>query len=231
MTGRTSIPNLNELEGVGLLEKKTVLLGSSMPAEFETPKWFDNRGWHAPTDNQGNQPACVGYAIADYLEVRNWRRTGRREQVDAMKIYLEAKKIDGDNNPGTALSSGMQAAQRLGHFPAQMEYEFIATVEQVFYAMHRNFVVIAGFMIDQNWYRMDTTGFIGKDNNAVPKGGHAVVICSGNIQTGDPEKDWVGVHNQWGKGWGCGGFGRMTVRQFNSSIVKAVLVKENVVLW
>jgi len=181
------------------------------------PKYIDSRPFCIPASDQGNKPSCAGFATAGYIEVRNYRKTHQQKQIDGLDIYREAKRIDGDNAAGTQLTSAVQAAKNL----ELIEYtnmRVIQTKAQLQFAMLTHDIVIAGFMINDNWNHVDSkTGEI-EQNGASSLGGHAVLI---NYY----DQSSVGWQNSWGP-WGYQGFGKMSWFQFDKQFMYAVIIEK-----
>jgi hypothetical protein len=49
----------------------------------------------APTDNQGDFPACAGFSAATIIESLFWKETGKLKQLDSLQVYQLAKQKDG----------------------------------------------------------------------------------------------------------------------------------------
>jgi hypothetical protein len=77
---------------------------------LEPPKRKDHRAywnWY----NQGNEGACVGFAVSRMQTLYN------RKKFVAGYVYLAAQKLDewpGENYPGTSVRAGMEVARTMG---------------------------------------------------------------------------------------------------------------------
>lgn len=204
--------------------------------QIDIPGYQDYRALHSPTDDQGNQSACAGFATADWLEVQHWIETGTGgKQYPALEIYQRAKMLDGDNQDGTTLDHAAMAAMELGFIPPAASIRHVRGFRSIAQILHRQRCAITGFNINDNWRGTGPDGFIGRADCA-NIGGHAVAVDSYHIYlkpggslrddtTWDIDRSWVGWHNSWGDRWGIGGHGRMTLRQYNASILDAVWIE------
>lgn len=182
------------------------------------PRYIDSVPFCIPASNQGNKPSCAGQATAGYIEVHNYRKTHHQKQVDGLAIYREAKRIDGDGGDGTTLTAAIQAAKNLD----LIEFTNLRTISrrsQLQYAMLTHDVVIAGFMITDNWNHVNTSDGWIEQNGATDLGGHAVLI---NWYS----EDGVGWQNSWGLDWGCQGNGKMGWKQFDQQFMYAVVIEK-----
>lgn len=187
------------------------------PHSFTAPEYIDSRPYCLPPNNQGDKPWCVGFATAGYGEVQNWKDTHHAIQYDAEGIYHKAKAIDGNDRPGTYLSSGFLAAQTLGYIPESSIMRTIKTREDLKFALHRHDVVIGSFRITQAWFHVNSrTGIIGDGDEL--DSGHAVLMCY-------YDKNYVGIQNSWDAKWGINGMARMTWDHFDKHF-KSGLVAE-----
>lgn len=192
-----------------LPEPATLAAAAPAPGDFEAPLYIDSRPYCLPASDQGFAPACAGFATAGFIEVQRWKETGRRQQLDGLAIYREAKKLDGiPDADGTYVSAAIEAAAALDLVRTPQLAELGRNRGQVKYALHRHDVAIGVFEICEAWNRADTvTGWI----DSVPglsQGRHAVLICW-------YDERGIGWQNSWAPDWGCNGFGRMTWAHFD----------------
>ncbi len=198
-------------------------VGLAVAPDFTVPPYVDGRPYCIETSNQGAEPSCAGFTTAGYIEVINWRRTGIKKQVDGQRIYVAAKQMDGDDNPGTSLSQAVRAAQYLQLLDLAQHLSVIRTRRQMEFALHKIGVCIAGFNITEDWNNVnEKTGYIG-DGAGDSIGGHAVLISYYDDKC-------VGWQNSWGLSWGSQekhsrGFGRMTWVQFAEQFLYAVVLE------
>jgi len=186
--------------------------------EFVAPKRIDNRDLCIATSNQFQTPHCAGYATAGFLEVQNWKRLHYPEQLNGDAIYAEAKKIDGDTSDGTSLDSAAQAAINLGLVSGKLKY-IGSDPSSIQFAIHTHTVCVAGFMITDEWNRVQKdTGMISDFGpSAKTLGGHAVLICGYDI-------NGVYIQNSWGTDWGLYGFAQIPWPQTISQFMYGMLI-------
>lgn len=203
----------------GLVTDEVALAGIqrlAVPSNWTCPAYIDSRPYVLSASNQGQEPACAGFATAGWIEAHNWRTTSVAEQVDGHKIYGEAKTIDGSpKTDGTSLTAAVQAAKNLGLI-AERPLHLLRTFEEIKFALHRHGCVIAGFNITDGWNRTSTkSGYIGYGSQRL--GGHAVLLCY-------YDKVSLGFQNSWDITWGVQGFGRMTWKQVQDQFLYAVAI-------
>jgi len=170
------------------------------PPQFVAPHRLDFRDMCIQTDNQNDTPHCAGYATAGMIEVRNWQIRHYPEQISGDDIYREAKVIDGNNHDGTSLDSAAQAAINLHLIDGKLK--FIANeIDTIKFCIHSHLTFVAGFAITNEWNMVNkrTGMIIDYGNNALNRGGHAVLVC-GYCQEG------VYIQNSWGQSWGIWGY-------------------------
>lgn len=186
---------------------------------FMAPPYIDSRPYCLTASNQGDFPACAGFAVAGYLEVHNWIRTGYPEQVNGLRIYEKAKELDGQPDVrGTTLDMAFMAALELGLVGSEGErwdLRFITTRTEVMQSLHEQTVLMAGFLVNEAWNSVNRrTGYIyNGSNQGSTLGGHAVLVCWYD------EREGVGFQNSWDSVWGWNGFGRMTWEQFDAQFM------------
>ena len=202
----------------GLVQTPTLLFAShrmSLPKEWSYPAYIDSRPYCLPTDNQGLTSMCAAYSMAGAIEVENWRMHHVAKQQDAARIYAEAKKIDGNNSPGTSFPSVFDAAKNLGILSQGSEYETIRSRAELMFALHKYGVCLLGFVINEGWNYCGADGWISDYDGVL--GGHAVLGCF-------YDKDGVGFQNSWGVTWGSNGYGRMTWDQYDKQIMDGMVI-------
>jgi len=202
-----------------LPERKRFL---SAPSDFSAPEYIDSRPYCLPASNQGCEPACVGYAIAGYCEIKEWRETHHARQIDGLAIYRQAKAIDDDDKEGTSFTSGVQAAKDLCLLEPDLKLKYIRGLRNIQFALHTHGVVLGAFMVDQGWNKVNRkTGWI-SGGGGKSLGAHAVLLCW-YYET--DKISGVGWQNSWKATWGCHGFGRCTGEQFKGSFIYGVVLE------
>lgn len=192
----------------GLVIDEASLLAACPPyrtaAKPDLPLRIDNRWMLPESSNQGSTPQCAAYSMAGLIEFRGWKENGTKRQIDPEPIYAEAKKIDGNSDPGTRLESVVIAAGRLGHILTPGTFMTCRTSDEVCRALHQYGAVIAGFSVDESWCTPAEGGWISGGGRKL--GGHAVLLCAYSLDGSD---EWIGFQNSWGSGLGWRGFGRL----------------------
>jgi len=185
--------------------------------QFVAPRKIDSRDMCLRSDNQGNNPYCAAYATAGYVEFFNWKVKHYPEQVDAEAIYKEAKRIDGNNNPGTYLRSAARAAINLKLATGSIKH--IDTTEMdVKFAIHQFGVVVLGLNITDEWNSVDKNGKIADfGDKARTIGGHAI------LGTGYSDEG-IYIQNSWSENWGTYGFAILSWKQFGIQLMDAMVI-------
>jgi len=194
----------------------------SAPHNFVAPSYIDLKPYCLPTSDQGNEPACAGYAVAGFCEVLAWKHNHVQRQYNGLEIYRVAKTLDGEpDQDGTMLEAALRAAQQIGYLPADAKFRYINNRRDIKYALHEGGVVVSGFNITSGWNRCDRrTGMIGGGGHAM--GGHAVLSCWYQEAKGRIAENH-GWQNSWIP-WGCNGFGRMTAEQFDRQFMYGMTI-------
>lgn len=207
-----------------LLDKPDLTLATPAGAYAgEPPLYMDHRSILLPADDQKTDPYCAAYAMASVIEVALWRKTRSRKTIDPDPIYTEAKRIDGNTDPGTYLDSVFKASVNLGLVGAQAQMHALRSRREVMFAIREHEVCLLGFNISGGWNCVDKrTGYIGADTKKL--GGHAVTGCWYNDAAGSRDSG-IGWGNSWSPNWGIDGFGRMTWVQFDSQFMYGLVVE------
>lgn len=187
--------------------------------KFMAPLRIDHRDYCIQTNNQLQSPHCAGYAAAGYGEVHNWIKKHYPEQIDADRIYEEAKRLDGNTQKGTSLDRAAQALVNLGYWEGEPKYVGMGR-NDIKFAIHAYFVCMAGFLITNEWNCVDSkTGKISDlGSKAETIGGHAVLCC------GYSEHEGVYIQNSWGHEWGLWGFGIIPWEKVDEQLMYAFVI-------
>lgn len=219
MFGRIKVTNYR---AGGLLPTRCVRNRNNtyVPAkQFVAPRKIDCRDMCLETSDQAITPRCAGYACAGYIEVQNWKQLHYPEQVDADKIYLEAKRIDNDNIDGTTLDSVATAAINLGLIQGRLKF-IDAGVDNIKFAIHLKSVCMIGLNITNEWNNVNKKSGEISDfgDKAEPLGGHAVLACG-------YDNKGLYIQNSWGVNWALYGFAlvpwKLVLRQYMYGLVIA----------
>jgi hypothetical protein len=155
--------------------------------------------------NQGNEGACVGYALAHELAARPSEVKGLTDKFIREKIYWEAQKNDpwdGGSYPnaslfyeGTSVLAGVKEVKRLNYIE---EYRWAFDIYDVLYGLGHNGPAVLGIPWYYDMYFPNKDGFI-KPVGMIA-GGHAILARAINIK-----EKYVTLRNSWGKDWGING--------------------------
>jgi hypothetical protein len=144
--------------------------------------------------DQGNEGACVGFAIAQEAAARPVVVSPITNNV-AQQVYLRAKQLDqfkGENYEGTSVLGGIKAGKDRGWYG---EYRWAFGEPDLALAVGYKGPAVLGI----NWYDgmmdPDASGFLRVTGQIA--GGHAI-LCNGYNVTKKAYK----VHNSWGMSWG-----------------------------
>lgn len=175
--------------------------------------------------DQGQEGACVGFAVANELQARPAEvDLGTKLQADTFAkkdLYWEAQKIDpwdGGDYPsavpkyaGTSVLAGIKVAQRRGFFES---YRWTFTLEDLVNGLGRHGPAVLGLDWFDTNYIPRPDGFISPDGSKV--GGHAVLARAVTIRWKgekqatfddvDLDTSFVTIRNSWGV-WGYEGSG------------------------
>jgi len=194
-------PRLNRLEefdeksrlySIEDIRKEGVELKSQL---WDCDEWF----------NQGNEGACVGFALGHHLAAEPDEVDGLSDRFLREKIYWEAQKIDrwpggeypgGDPfNSGTSVLAGVKIVKALNLIK---EYRWAFGLEALLYGVGYSGPAVIGIPWYNDMYKPDANGFVKPTGNNV--GGHAILVSGINIEEG-----YATLRNSWGKGWGKDG--------------------------
>jgi len=223
------------MESGGLLEEPTPRGDSELltvPNQFIAPRRIDSRDMCLSASNQHQEPSCAGYTTAGYIEFYNWKTYHYPSQINGDGIYAEAKRIDNNTHPGTTLKSAADAALNLKLISGTPKYVDFPAVNNstlsrkekralsIKFALHKYGVVLSGFMITDDWDWVDKkTGMIrNSGDKAQLKGGHAVLLCGF-------DDNGVYIQNSWSDGWGHYGFATLSWDQYDTQMMKAMVIE------
>ena len=155
--------------------------------------------------DQGQEGACVGFAMAHELvarpkEIKHLSNNFAREQ-----IYWEAQKIDpweGGSYPGaspvyegTSVLGGVKILKKLGYIDS---FKWAFGLNDLVMAVGYSGPAVLGIPWYEGMFSPHTCGYLHTDGAAM--GGHAI-LCNGV----DVKARTFTVHNSWGSTWGSGG--------------------------
>jgi hypothetical protein len=192
--------------GGGLIVKRRPPRLLRAPLNFEMPpSGIGNWEYLTPPENQGQNPWCAAYAMCMVLSASHWRQRNFRVDFDEGRLYRAAKKIDGNNNPGTQLESVIDAAKVIDMSVGgkagipKISEECLTEPEDIPFMIHKYGILLCGFTIDDGWPKARSSdGLIPDGTNVL--GGHAVVLDSFRP---DARMNWG--TNSWGLSYGLRG--------------------------
>jgi len=170
-------------------------------AQVRTPR---SKTWNMRQRlNQGSQPKCVGYSIAQ--EVGGQPYYNNVTDFLADLIYQEAQKIDywpGEGYAGTSVLAGMTIAKKLGLYK---EFRWALPGDPLL-----DTVLAVGYqgpvVCGTDWYSGMSNPVNGLATvSGSHEGGHAYVLGAVNV----PGKYFT-IFNTWGDGYGVGGNARLS---------------------
>jgi hypothetical protein len=180
--------------------------------------------------NQGNQPACVGYACAGVKTDEEFTQHHHQYRYDGLWLYQECKKVDGiPDTQGTYIRVALKILQEQGMrqtgtlcIQRQPDIDWkIFSYYRIDNTSDDDFIkqVIAQFgsiAVGSWWYNNWSTKFDVFPGPTGKNGGHAWKLAGWMT---DSPAGWV-VVNSWGKKlWGKEGIAIMPFDIFRSAIL------------
>lgn len=187
--------------------------------KYRSPNFIDHRDFCLPTNNQRNQPNCVGYTVAAYLEVEYWRRFHIPKQFPANSIYKIGRRYKPDTMTGTKLEYCLNGMKEKEIYKGDIllfsskDYK----IDVVKYYCHRYGYFMSAFDITDEWYNLSWKDVIKEKSKPQHLGGHCVFCCGYCF-------DGMYIQNSWGyDGWGNYGYAivpwNIVCRQFQYGAV------------
>jgi hypothetical protein len=145
----------------------------------------------------------VGYSVAAYLEVHNWKTTHFPKQLNAELIYKCGREYKADTISGTkpeyCLINLKQKNVFCGEIVKFQSFVNMYTCDVIKSMVHQYGVLIMGFNVTDKWFDLkDGIIQINKQPNVL---GLHCVLCCGYC------KDGLYIQNSWGiKEWGHYGY-------------------------
>lgn len=157
------------------------------------------------TLDQGNEGACVAYALGHELIARPSEVKGLTDKWLKEEVYWEAQRRDpweGGAYPGaspaydgTSVLSGIKVIQDKGYIG---EYRWAFNFDDLVLGVGHNGPAVLGLYWYEGMFHPDAKGFIKPTGRIL--GGHAVLARAVNIK-----KEVITIRNSWGFNWGQGG--------------------------
>lgn len=152
--------------------------------------------------DQGQQGACVGFAMAHELVARPKEIKHLSAAFAQKKIYWEAQKIDpweGGSYPGaapayegTSVLAGVQILKKLGYIE---QYRWAFGLNDLVMAVGYSGPAVLGVPWYEGMFKPHSCGYLHTDGQKA--GGHAI-LCKGV----DVKARTFTLHNSWGSAWG-----------------------------
>jgi len=200
------------------------------------PASVDNRTQCSPVRHQGEEPSCVGHAVAGAAEFYYWKKLGQLPGFSPRAAYNWARQCDsipGEWHDGSTIRGGLKAWQKRGmcpwpcwpyvaqHSGAPCEnadklsaqyplwrYERLDGLVEVKHAIHQYGAVCATVMVHSGWEAPEEQrGFVIQPSMN-EEGWHAIVLCGYNDNLG------FVVRNSWGSDWADGGYAWLPYEDF-----------------
>lgn len=191
------------------------------PADWDVPERIDNSVYCPPLENQGQNPWCAAYSMAELLQASYWREFGARHDFPETRIYSGAKLLDGISGGGTTLDAVQMAVVGEDYgvpYIPNLTNELVADLQDVIYAVHKYGLVLVGLNITDGWRNLNRDGSVGPGR--LPLGGHAVLVSGYSMRDRT-----IWGPNWWGRGWGQEGYWRMTFDQFDQQLIYGYAVR------
>jgi hypothetical protein len=165
------------------------------PAQAKKPRSYTWAVWCRL--DQGNEGACVGFAITHEAAARPHEVPFIDANV-ALSVYGRAQQIDewpGEAYSGTSVLAGIKAGQERGWYG---EYRWGFGLDDLMLAVGYKGPAVLGIPWYEGMFDTDADGFVRVNGNVA--GGHAI-LCNGV----DVKKKKFRLTNSWGPSWGWGG--------------------------
>lgn len=162
------------------------------------------KNWSVPQFlDQGEEGACVGFGWAHAMLAAPGNVPGLTNDT-AFALYRRAQQLDNfpDNEPGSSVLAGAQAASEQGHI---LEYRWAFSPADVALALMYAGPVVIGVPWYEGMGQPDANGYI--HATGAVTGGHCTVL-NGTVLNGARtfeeffEMGAVRGHNSWGENWG-----------------------------
>lgn len=172
-----------------LMRAATAFVKSEAPYKY----WNQSQYW----GDQGDLPACVGYAWAHWL--KNAPITQKQlKQPDPLRYYMRAQQLDeweGEDYAGTSVRGGAKALQEMGFVGAYLWAWNVTEIEKAIKS-------VGPVVVGTNWYysmfQPQEDGLL--EVSGPLAGGHAYLLNGVNSK-----KELFRIKNSWGRGWGDSG--------------------------
>jgi hypothetical protein len=153
------------------------------------------RYWHSgePFLDQDDEPACVGFAWAHWLDAGPIRHSFRLTNRHGMDFYKAAKRHDewpGEDYDGSSIRGGAKALVELGY---ASEYRWAKTAEEAAHSILLDGPMVVGFEWTMDMH-VPRGGIMRASGRSL--GGHAFVLTGVSTKL-----EMFRVKNSWGRSW------------------------------
>ncbi len=178
--------------------------------------WFD---YTIPVLDQGNEPACVGYASVGLKKEQEKIEINKILNFSGQDFYDECKKVDGiPDEKGTFIRVAMKLMQNQGIPNSEGEiykigaYTKVNSLAELKHAIVANGFAVIGVEVFDNFFKPEN-GVIDFEVGLEPKGGHAILVGAY-----DDDTERVPFKNTWGVDWGLSGFAYLTYKYIENAM-------------
>jgi hypothetical protein len=207
--------------GIPLLRYSIPLLPESAPVRG----WTDDA---VPSDDQRNEPSCVGRAWAGWYECMLRRYVSPAAipagmQLDASAIWRRGREMfwGGRMDGGLHVHQGCEAAVALGVLPPGSRVVRVTDDWGSIGVALTLSPIVQAHAVGASWYRPDRANGYVPDEPADPTryGYHCTLLLERLVQDGAKYLLWA---NSWGA-WGWHGLGLMALRPWTDALMPSSL--------
>lgn len=200
--------------------------GVRIPKKYKRPlfgvvsadtKKLPPRSWitsaHVCT-SQGNDPACVGFGTANWVEHMLGDQLPKAKQIDGRAIWYRARQLFYQNfQGGLTLEEGVAAAVEMGILPPNSKAREIAGWAAINAQLEKS-PLIQAHLAHEGWNQPDSkSGCLDHSKNPTSNtGGHCTLMIGMGYQM-ESDKVFTYSQNSWGADWGKLGFFTMTLEE------------------
>lgn len=208
---------------------------------------------HVPVLDQGQQPACVGHAMAEAIMYDYWKKTGKVPSISPRFIYSQAKLLDGDpTGEGTSAYFAFQGVKKAGGAPttqtvpndvtlAITDYQTVVITDSITKEC-KEYPIKAEVEI-QNPTDAQLQSLIAQygivmvagtvDENSWMNEDGKVTLLPGNAgghefllfaYDATVPGTWYAVRNSWNTSWGSGGNGSLLYSNYQGNLYDAMVI-------
>jgi C1A family cysteine protease len=183
------------------------------------PKAIDWFQTEVPVLDQGNLPACVGYASVALKQNQEKIDENKILNFSGLDLYKRCKEIDEmPGVDGTNIRWALKVLQEEGIPEANGDiykigaYTRVTTLEELKYSLVSNGFALLGVRAMPRMFN-PKDGVVFSEEGDVSKGGHCILV--GGY---DDYSQRITFKNSWGPAWGLSGYGYLTYEYFNKNL-------------